>query len=87
MITPRQIDYKSDWIIGLGYSNLIISDGEKLHNMTKYKGSRMMTMDNNSRIPITYISKTTIPCYNPNQVSFQDVYHVLGITENLISVA
>jgi hypothetical protein len=47
----------------------------------------MVTIDN-SRLPITYISKTTITPYNSsNEVHLWDVNHVLSMKENFMFVA
>ncbi|KAG6504552.1 hypothetical protein ZIOFF_036886 [Zingiber officinale] len=83
-----KINYKNDWIVDSGCSNHMTGDKEKLQNLSKYKGARMVVTANNSRLPIAHIGKTIItPRYNSNQVSLQDVYHVPGMKKNLLSVS
>ncbi|XP_068639373.1 uncharacterized protein [Aristolochia californica] len=86
--TPKQIDYKNDWIVDSGCSNHMTGDKQKLQNLSEYKGGRVVVTVDNSRLPIAHIGKTIVtPRYNPNQVPLQDVYHVLEMKKNLLSVA
>lgn len=67
VIEAERIDYEKDWIVDLGCSNHMTGDKQKLHNLTRYKGNRVVTT-NNSRLPIAHIGQTVItPRYNPNQ--------------------
>ncbi|KAE8663053.1 hypothetical protein F3Y22_tig00113123pilonHSYRG00166 [Hibiscus syriacus] len=86
--TPERIDYKNDWIVDSGCSNHMTGDKQKLQNLSEYNGGRVVVTADNSRLPITHISKTIVtPRYNTNQVQLQDVYHVPGMKKNLLSVA
>ncbi|PON55811.1 LOW QUALITY PROTEIN: hypothetical protein TorRG33x02_298480 [Trema orientale] len=49
---PEQIDYDNDWIVDSGCSNYMTGDKEKLHNMTEYKGGRVVVTANNSRLQL-----------------------------------
>lgn len=62
-------------------------DQDKLRDMIEYKGSHVVVTANNSRLPIAHIDKTTIvPRYSPNKMPIHDVYHVPGMSKNLLSV-
>ncbi|KAK8367049.1 hypothetical protein V6Z12_A02G159300 [Gossypium hirsutum] len=60
MTTFQKIDYKNDWIVDIGCSNHMIGDQEKLQDVAAYKGNHVVVTVNNSRLPITYVSTTTI---------------------------
>ncbi|KAE8674817.1 putative disease resistance protein [Hibiscus syriacus] len=86
--TPERIDYKNDWIVDSDCSNHMTGDKQKLKNMSEYNGGRVVVTTDNSRLPITHISKTIVtPRYNTNHVQLQDVYHVPGMKKNLLYVA
>ena len=56
--------------------------------MTEYKGGRVVVIANNSRLSIAHIGKIIIvPQFGSNQVTFQDVYHVPRMKNNLLLVA
>ena len=47
-------------------------DKEKLQNMTKYKGGRVVVIANNSRLSIAHIGKTIIvPQFGSNKCHFK----------------
>lgn len=67
---PDQINYESDWIIDSECSNHMTGDKDKLHDMTEYKGSRVVVTTDNSRLPITHVSNTILaPRYSPQKVA------------------
>lgn len=78
----EQIDFK---IVDSGGSNHTTGDKQNLKNLSKYKGSRAVVTDDNSKLPIA--TSIRAPRYNSSQVPLQDIYHVLGIKINLLSVA
>ncbi|KAL6327017.1 hypothetical protein AAG906_013184 [Vitis piasezkii] len=52
------------------------------------QGRHMVVTTNNSKLPIAHIGNTVVSSqYNTNDVSLQNVYHVLGMKKNLLSVA
>ncbi|XP_057463842.1 uncharacterized protein LOC130753687 [Actinidia eriantha] len=82
------INYKDDWIVDSGCSSHMIGDKEKLSSLSAYKGNRVVIIANNSRLLITHIGKTIInPRFSPNEIKLEDVYHVLGMKKNLLSVS
>ena len=85
---PEQVNYRKDWIVDSRCSNQMTGDKEKLQNMSKYKGKRVVVTANNTRLPITHIGETFItPRFNAEQVPLEQVYHVPGVKKNLLSVA
>jgi Integrase core domain/GAG-pre-integrase domain len=63
-------------------------DIKKLDDLEKYKGRQVIVTTNNSKLPITYVGKITIsPCFSPNMLELQRVYHVPGMKKNLLSVS
>ena len=63
-------------------------DEDKLQKMTEYKRGREVVTANNSWLPVAHIGKTTIVLrYGLNEIPLQGVYHVLGMKNNLLSVA
>ena len=84
----KQVNYREDWIIDSRCSNHMTSVKEKLQNMSKYKGKRVVVTANNTRLPIAHIGATLItPRFNAEQVPLEQVYHVPGVKKNLLSVA
>ena len=86
--SSNRIDYENDWIVDLGYSKNMTGDKEKLQNLLEYKGSHVVMTTNNSKMPIAHIGNTVVPprC-SPIEAPLQNVYHVLGMKKNLLSVA
>ncbi|XP_073014586.1 uncharacterized protein [Primulina eburnea] len=77
--TSEQIDYDNAWIVDSGCSNHMTGDKEKLQDLSEYKGSRVVVIANNSKLPIAHISNTiVVPQNNASEVSLQNVYHVPG---------
>ena len=48
--TEPILNYKEDWIINSGCSNLMTNDDKKLEDMTDYKGRRVVLMADNSKV-------------------------------------
>ena len=84
--TEPILNYKEDWIINSGCSNLMTNDDKKLEDMTDYKGRRVVLMADNSRLSISHVGKAVIPRYGPQQLQLEKVYHVPGLKKNLLSV-
>ncbi|KAL0452913.1 UNVERIFIED_CONTAM: Retrovirus-related Pol polyprotein from transposon RE2 [Sesamum latifolium] len=51
----NQINYESDWIVDLECSNHKSGDKEKLKNVSKYMGSRVVVTADNSKLPIAHV--------------------------------
>ncbi|GJX59599.1 PLAC8 family protein [Tanacetum coccineum] len=86
--SDKKIDYDNDWIVDSGCSNHMTGDKEKLKDVSKYTGSRVVVMANNSKLPIAHVSNTVVsPLCNDTDVSLKDVFHVPGMKKNLMSVA
>uniref|UniRef100_A0A2N9EMD7 Retrovirus-related Pol polyprotein from transposon TNT 1-94-like beta-barrel domain-containing protein n=1 Tax=Fagus sylvatica TaxID=28930 RepID=A0A2N9EMD7_FAGSY len=85
---PEQVNYREDWIVDSRCSNHMTGDKEKLQNMSKYKGKRVVVTANNTKLPIAHIGETLIsPRFNAEQVPLEQVYHVHEVKKNLLSVA
>lgn len=85
-IKDPKINYKDDWIVDSGCSNYMTNDDNKLQDMTEYKGGKMVLTANNSKLSISYVGKTAVPRYGPQQLQLERVYHVPGLKKNLLSV-
>ena len=83
-----QIDHEKDWIVDSGCSNHMTGDKEKQQNLSEYKGRRVVMTTNNSKMSIAHIGNTVVPprC-SPIKAPLQNVYHVLGMKKNLLSMA
>nr|KYP60162.1 hypothetical protein KK1_015610 [Cajanus cajan] len=69
-------------------SNHMTGDKGKFLSMSEYKGERVVVTAKNSKMPISHIEKAVIvPRFSPHQVEVDNVYHVLGIKKNLLSVS
>ena len=56
------------------------SDEKNFINMSEYKGGQVVVTANNSKRPITRISKTMFVSHQSSAtVKLQNIYHVLGI--------
>ena len=65
---PEQVNYREDWIVDSGCSNHMTGDKEKLQNMSKYKGKRVVVTADNTRLPIAHIGEMLItPHFNAEQ--------------------
>ena len=83
----KMINYKDDWIINSGCSNHMTGDKEMFVSISKYKRGRVITT-NNLECPITHISKVVVsPQFSNKQVQLDNVYYILGMTKNLLSVS
>ncbi|GKB48852.1 retrovirus-related pol polyprotein from transposon TNT 1-94, partial [Tanacetum coccineum] len=86
--SDKKIDYENDWIVDSGCSNHMTGDKEKLKDVSKYTGSRVVMTENNSKLPIAHVGNTIVsPLCNDTDVSLKDVFHVPGMKKNLMSVA
>jgi len=62
-------------------------DKEKLQNLSKYKGSRVVMTANNSKLPIAHIGITVVcPQHGDIEVPLQNVYHVPRMRKSLLSL-
>ncbi|GJY60112.1 PLAC8 family protein [Tanacetum coccineum] len=83
----KKINYENDWIVDSGCSNHMTGDKEKLKDVSKYTGSRVVVTANNSKLPIAHVGNTIVsPLCNDTNVSLKDVFHVPGMKKNLMSV-
>ncbi|KAJ8759956.1 hypothetical protein K2173_010812 [Erythroxylum novogranatense] len=57
----NQIDYEADWIIDSGCSNHMTGDKENLQNVSEYKGSRVVVIASNSKLPIAHVGNSVVP--------------------------
>ncbi|KAL0324818.1 UNVERIFIED_CONTAM: hypothetical protein Sradi_5051100 [Sesamum radiatum] len=65
----NQINYESDWNVDSGCSNHMTGDKEKLKNVSKYMGNRVVVTANNSKLSITHVGNMIIsPQYNEAEV-------------------
>lgn len=86
--TTEQIDHKNDCIFYFDCSNHMTRDKQKLKNLSEYRTSQVVVTANNQKLQIAHIGKTIImPQYNPNQVPLQQVYHVLSMKKNVLSMS
>ncbi|PHT69557.1 hypothetical protein T459_24661 [Capsicum annuum] len=86
--TSSKIDYENDWIVDSDCSNHMTGDKDKLQNLSKYKGSRVVVIANNSKLPIAHVGNIVVSSHsNSIEVSLQNVYHVLGMKKNLLSIS
>ncbi|KAL9259810.1 Retrovirus-related Pol polyprotein from transposon TNT 1-94-like protein [Drosera capensis] len=51
------INYNHDWILDSGCSNHMTGINEKLHDVSEYKGNRMVVIANNLKLPITHVAQ------------------------------
>ena len=48
----------------------------------------MVVTTNNSKLPITHVGETKIvPCYSPYPILLHNVYHILRMKKNLLSMS
>jgi hypothetical protein len=63
-------------------------DIKKLNDLEKYKERQVIITTNNSKLPITYVDKTTISHrFSPDMLELQRMYHVPGMKKNLLLVS
>ncbi|KAK4414995.1 hypothetical protein Salat_2606600 [Sesamum alatum] len=78
--TSNQINYENDWIVESGCSNHMTGDKGQLKNVSKYMGSRVVVIVDNSKLSIAHVGNTVVsPRYNRAEVPLKDVFHVLGM--------
>ncbi|KAL0367866.1 UNVERIFIED_CONTAM: Retrovirus-related Pol polyprotein from transposon TNT 1-94 [Sesamum radiatum] len=75
----NQINYESDWIVDSGCSNHMTGVKEKLKNVSKYTGSRVVVTTDNLKLSIAHVGNIVVsPQYNESEVPLKDVFHVPG---------
>ena len=63
-------------------------DKERLESTIKYKAIWVVVTANNLRFLITHIEKAIIsPHFGNDQVHLKNVYYVLGMKKNLLSIS
>ncbi|KAJ0868283.1 putative RNA-directed DNA polymerase [Helianthus annuus] len=76
-----------EWIMDSGASNHLTGDKERLQNPTKYGGSRVVVIADNSKHSIAHIGDVMFQSSsNKKALTLRDAYHVPGMKKNLISV-
>ncbi|PHU03798.1 hypothetical protein BC332_29049 [Capsicum chinense] len=60
VIIFSKINYENDWIVDSGCSNRMTGDKDKLKNLSKYKGSCVVVIANNSKLPIAHVGNTVV---------------------------
>ncbi|KAA0033603.1 Integrase, catalytic core [Cucumis melo var. makuwa] len=64
------------------------AEERKLQSTIEYKGNRVFVTANNSKLLIAHVGKTMIvPRSNSNQVELDNVFYVLEMKKNLVSVS
>jgi len=87
MTSNKSINYHDDWIMDSGCSNHMIGDMNKLQSMIEYKEDQVVVMANNFEMSITHIGITIIARrFSLHKVQLQNVFHVSGMTKNLLPV-
>ncbi|KAJ0579636.1 putative RNA-directed DNA polymerase [Helianthus annuus] len=76
-----------DWIVDSGCSNHLTGEKDRLSNIRRYEGNRVVVIADNSRHQISNIGDVKFTSPNSNEgLQFENVYHVPGMKKNLISV-
>ena len=76
-----------DWIVDSGCTNHLTGEKERLKNPIKYQGSGVVIIADNSRHQITHIGNVVFPSEDGRcELKLSDVYHVLEMKKNLLSV-
>ena len=88
MVNDKSINCETDWIINFGCFNHMTEDEKKLSSKIEYRGKRVVVITNNSSLLIMHIGEIEIvPCYSPHLVQLHNVYEVLGMKKNLLSMS
>ena len=75
------------WIVDSGCSNHLTGNKDKLQNPSKYDGSRVVVIADDSRHKIAHIGGAILPSEDDKvKLSLRNVYHVPGMKKNLLSV-
>ncbi|KAJ0431334.1 putative RNA-directed DNA polymerase [Helianthus annuus] len=85
--TDRKDNKLDDWIVDSGCSNHMTGDMSKLNKTTKYGGSQVVVLADNSRHPIDHVGEVNFPSGKQDRkLILKDVYHVTGMKKNLFFV-
>lgn len=77
-----------EWIVDSGCSNHMTRKKKRLQDPIKYEGSKLVVIDDNSKLPIAHIGNIVFsPKDIKKELMLPGVYHVLGMEKNLLSVA
>ena len=60
MVNHNQTNYKKHCVVDLGCTNHMTGGKEKLQNVSKYKGGKVVVTADNTRLSIAHISETII---------------------------
>lgn len=80
------IDYSKDWIIDSGCSHHLTGDGSLLSLQKEYTGDKAIVTADNSIHPVKTEGDVKVQAM-AGPVNLTSVYHVPGMTKNLISVS
>ncbi|KAH7856163.1 hypothetical protein Vadar_033466 [Vaccinium darrowii] len=81
------VDYKKDWIIDSGCSHHLTSDDSLFSSLQEYKGQDAIVTADNSIHPVKNEGTVKVNASNVGCVTLNSVYHVPGMTKNLVSVS
>ncbi|KAD2394436.1 hypothetical protein E3N88_41413 [Mikania micrantha] len=88
VITENRRNRLDEWIVDSGCSNHLTGDKERLKNPIVYGGSKVVTIDDNSKYQIAHIGDVVFSSEGGKQdLVLKNVYHVPGMRRNLISVS
>ncbi|KAL8088766.1 hypothetical protein AgCh_038521 [Apium graveolens] len=80
------INYSKDWIIDSGCSHHLTGDGSLLSSQKEYMGDKAIVTADNSIHPVRTEGNVKVKA-TEGPVHLTSVYHVPGMTKNLISVS
>ncbi|KAJ4951697.1 hypothetical protein NE237_028529 [Protea cynaroides] len=84
----KKTTYSKEWIIDSGCSNHMTGDERKFVSKDDYKRKRIVVTANNAKLPIAHVGSVTCTPTSSNEgLVLQDVFHVLDMKKNLISVS
>ncbi|KAH7843402.1 hypothetical protein Vadar_016136 [Vaccinium darrowii] len=81
------VDYKKDWIIDSGCSHHLTGDDSLFSSLQEYKGQDAIVTADNSIHPVKNEGTVKVNASNAGCVTLNSVYHVPGMTKNLVSVS
>ncbi|KAK3002472.1 hypothetical protein RJ639_022112 [Escallonia herrerae] len=87
MAKSFETDDEEEWIIDLGYSHHVTGNDTLFSEVHEHHGDRVIVTADNSTHPIAKEGVVKIDVANDtSSVKLHDVYHVPGLTKNLVSV-